>query len=505
MKKTCIWLAAIASAALAFAEADDEGLSGDSISWNRGVDLYREGRNDEAMRLLRPLLQSKTHSSRAAGLAAKIEYDAAMAMDETNRLEKLESSAGAARDALHSSPDDPRLRANFLRASQDIASLRENRHLARVLSAADGKKASELAGKAVGESRTILEEAGKLPSFRAAERIERADALAAKAEKVSDVWLQLKDKVAGAGGEGADPDAVAALLERFDSARAQSAAAAKALADIEPGAVGELEQSESALTDAWRLALAGEGDLHRLMSESAISQTNAMHDAAQIGSRDWQGDALQWTSAFRSALKSGEAQHQPTAQNDPEKLKKIAEEAEKLEKLQYEALKSRDKAKQQEALDSASAILKLLEEDQQQEQQQKQDQLQQQDQQQNQQKQQQDHQRQDQQQQEQDEDRQDSEDDEKSGEEQDSAEKKEELKQDEEKEQDESGEQEQAEEEEDASENGEDAAGKEETQSPEERQKAADDALILKVLSRSEDHDTEKKRRRRGSAEEIGW
>ena len=47
----------------------------DGEVWNEGVDYFRAGDVTNALRVLRPLMLSKTHGPRAAEVVAKLEYD----------------------------------------------------------------------------------------------------------------------------------------------------------------------------------------------------------------------------------------------------------------------------------------------------------------------------------------------------------------------------------------------------------------------------------------------
>ena len=62
--------------ALAFLLAAAEpSVQTDGESWNEGVEYYRAGDVTNALRVLRPLLLSRTHGARAAEVVAKLEFE----------------------------------------------------------------------------------------------------------------------------------------------------------------------------------------------------------------------------------------------------------------------------------------------------------------------------------------------------------------------------------------------------------------------------------------------
>ena len=86
-------LAIFAAAALAAAFAGDAERT-DGEVWNEGVEYYRAGDVTNALRVLRPLMLSKTHGPRAAEVVAKLEHDRG----------NLEEAAVAAQIALRAAP-----------------------------------------------------------------------------------------------------------------------------------------------------------------------------------------------------------------------------------------------------------------------------------------------------------------------------------------------------------------------------------------------------------------
>ena len=62
----------------------------DGEVWNEGVGYYRAGDVTNALRVLRPLLLSKTHGARAAEVVAKLNYDRAHEPGNPDPLPALE-------------------------------------------------------------------------------------------------------------------------------------------------------------------------------------------------------------------------------------------------------------------------------------------------------------------------------------------------------------------------------------------------------------------------------
>ena len=107
--------------------------------WNAGVDAYRANDTANALRLLRPLMLSRTFGARASEAVAALSCKAAHdPLANTNALANLEESARAAQIALRAAPEDARLNRNFTHSTEGLAALREARHVEEVLAAARG-------------------------------------------------------------------------------------------------------------------------------------------------------------------------------------------------------------------------------------------------------------------------------------------------------------------------------------------------------------------------------
>ena len=122
----------------------------DGEIWNAGVDSFRGGDVTNALRLLKPLMLSKTHGPRAAELVSAIE------LARGNR----EEAASASQLALRSNPGDARLQRNFTRASDGLVEYRENKRVENVLKAAQGKDPGSMLMAAAKDARELMKEAG---------------------------------------------------------------------------------------------------------------------------------------------------------------------------------------------------------------------------------------------------------------------------------------------------------------------------------------------------------
>jgi len=78
----------------AFLLAATEPATTDGEVWNEGVEYYRAGDVTNALRVLRPLILTKSHGARAAEVVAKLEYEKG----------NIEEAANAAQIALRAAP-----------------------------------------------------------------------------------------------------------------------------------------------------------------------------------------------------------------------------------------------------------------------------------------------------------------------------------------------------------------------------------------------------------------
>ena len=366
----------------------EEGLSPESEAWNAGIAAYRDGDFTNALERLRPLMQVKTHAARAAELVARIEHDRAReraeAGDSEGRLEHLESAAAAAQTVLRSFPADARkaddfarANANFTRATDGLADLREEVRVKRLLEAAGNQEPSAVIKATLADLRSFYGEAKALPSLAPAERVSKGDDLERRARERADALLVFGRKL-----EETAPEAAESVGGIVGTVRADVARSATQFADLDPEAVETVARAESAVTELYRATL----DAWSALDEDRTSQTNALAGAAEVGARTWQADALAYTKAFRQRFPQWAEEYEQsrqTATNQPpltaEARQQIESLASELEEVQTACCRAADKQEQARALDLMQQILELRprppqDQQQQQNQQQKQDQ-----------------------------------------------------------------------------------------------------------------------------------
>ena len=346
----------------------EEGLSPESEAWNAGIAAYRDGDFTNALERLRPLMQVKTHAARAAELVARIEHDRAReraeAGDSEGRLEHLESAAAAAQTVLRSFPADARkaddfarANANFTRATDGLADLREEVRVKRLLEAAGNQEPSAVIKATLADLRSFYGEAKDLPSLAPAERVSKGDDLERRARERADALLVFGRKL-----EETAPEAAESVGGIVGTVRADVARSATQFADLDPEAVETVARAESAVTELYRATL----DAWSALDEDRTSQTNALAGAAEVGARTWQADALAYTKAFRERFPQWAEEYEQsrqTATNQPpltaEARQQIESLASELEEVQTACCRAADKQEQARALDLMRQILEL--------------------------------------------------------------------------------------------------------------------------------------------------
>jgi hypothetical protein len=386
--------------ALAFLLAAAEpSVQTDGEAWNEGVEYYRAGDVTNALRVLRPLLLSRTHGARAAEVVAKLEFEKG----------DLEEAASAAQIALRAAPDDPKANRNFTRATDRLPALREEEHLKAVLKAAEGKDPGALLLAATKDCRALMAESGTYRTNRAEKAVVLADALSKRAEKLADAWIPVRELIVQSV---TNEEQAATISVQIDAARKKTKASAQKLGDLDPEAYPLLSDAENDFTRFVKLTVMPPA----AMDEDLVAQSNAWMDVDAFNGRGWQQDALDYTRAFRAKFPAWAKAYEQQAQSDTNKPPFTAEDqakvsalATELEKLQIGCVDKSLPPDQEEALRIINEIRELLPKDksgggQSQQQQQKNDQ--QQNQQQQKQSEQQDQQNQDQQQDQQNQDQQ---------------------------------------------------------------------------------------------------
>ena len=335
----------------------------DGEVWNEGVGYYRAGDVTNALRVLRPLLLSKTHGARAAEVVAKLNYDRAHEPGNPDPLPALEEAAAAAQLALRAAPADAKANRNFTRATDGLAELRETKRINGVLQAAQGKDPGALLQGAVHDVRAILDEAGGYLTNAAPTAVAKGDALAARTAKLADAWLPVKAAICQAV---TNEEEAATITLQVDQAREKTVRAAKELGDLDAEGYSTVADVEHDFTRFLKMTILPPG----AMDEGFASQTNAYEGLVQASGRDWQVDALDFTRAFRAKFPAWARAYEQTAQADTNKppftaeaQAKISDLSTQLEKVQLACVESRDHAQQAEAMDLINQIRDLLPKD----------------------------------------------------------------------------------------------------------------------------------------------
>ena len=335
----------------------------DSQIWNEGVEYYRSGDITNALVTMRSLINSRTHSARAAEVVAKIEYDAARSEGATNILERLEKSASAAQIALRAAPDDKRLNDNFSLAVADIPELRERKRKDELLSSAKGITPDRLLKEAVSESRNLISglEDLKVASTNDADKaVSMADDFGSRGEKLADKWILLKELISQAV---TNQNELAAIGQYVDALHERTSDAARKLSDIDADAAGDLAAAEGGFTEFYKNVVLPPD----AMKEIVQCLSNACNNVATECGRPWMNESLDYTKAFRSKFPELAKQQEMMAQADTnrppftaEVQARISDLAEKLERVQEQYVKNPNPDIKRDALEKAIEISKLL-------------------------------------------------------------------------------------------------------------------------------------------------
>ena len=319
--------------------ADGPEPETDGEIWNRGVDLYREGNLTNALAVLKPLILSKTHGARASELVGAIEFAQGTKREGDGvsvPLLSLESAATDFQAALRAHPDDPRLNRNFTRAADRLPELREQAHVEKVMKELGQQDPGGLLGAGVKDARAMMKEFPVALTNDARRAVAQCEAMAKRAERLGDTWIAVK---AGVAQSVTNEQQAMTITAQVEEARTATAAAAKALADLDPAAQEALAQAETSLTRFWKLAILPPA----ACDEAILAQTNALIAAETVNGRDWQRESLDFTRAFRAKFPMWAQAYEQQAQADTNKppftkaaQAEISALATEVEKLQIE-------------------------------------------------------------------------------------------------------------------------------------------------------------------------
>ena len=325
----------------------------DGEAWNEGVDFYRAGDVTNALRVLRPLMLSRTHGARAAEVVAKLEYDRG----------DMEEAANAAQIALRSAPEDARANRNFTRAADGLPRLREAKRVEAVLKAAQGKDPGAMMQAATYDARSLMEQSGTFLTNDPVRAVALADSLSLRAEKLADTWLPVREAIAQAV---TNEEQASTIVLQIEQAEAKTKRAAEQFGDMEDGAYATMSDVEHDFTRFLKLTAMPPA----AMAEGEVAQSNAWQDVAAFNGRSWQADALDYTRAFRAKFPAWARAYEQQAQSDTnrppftaEDQAKISALATELEKLQLECVDKSLPPSQEKSLEIIRQIRELLPKD----------------------------------------------------------------------------------------------------------------------------------------------
>ena len=346
--------------ALAFASAQELVAAGEEAAplsdvevWNAGVDSFRSGDVTNALRLLRPLMLTKTHGARAAEIVAKLEHE------RGNR----EEAASAAQIALRANPSDARLQRNFTRAVDGLAKDRENKRIEGVLKAAQGKDPGSVLMAATKDARDLMEQSGTYRTNAAERAIALSDSLSKRASALADSWIIVREAIAQSV---TNEEQAATILLQIESAQTKTKKAAKELSDLDGAAYATLSDVEHDFTRFAKLTALPPAAI----GEDLVCQSNAWIDVEAFNGRSWQNDALDYTRSFRAKFPAWARAYEQQAQADTNKPPFTAEDqakisalATELEKLQLECCEKSLPPKQEQSLEIIRQIQELMPKD----------------------------------------------------------------------------------------------------------------------------------------------
>ena len=344
--------------------AEEGAALSDAEIWNAGVEAYRANNATNALKLLRPLMLSREFGARASEVVAAINYKAAHSpLESTNALSRLEESARAAQIALWANPKDERLNRNFTRATQDLAALRETKHINDVIAAANGQDPTALLDRAVDDARQILSAAATYQTNAAPRAVALADDLSRRTAALTDMWYPVKNAI----NQAVTNEQQAAVIEdQITTAQNHTRTAAEKFADMDESAYGDIAAAEDDITRFNKMTAGAQQALAR----DIVAQSNAWLDVEMINNRPWQPEALDYTRRFRAVFPSFAKNYEQQAQSDTNKppftaeaQAEISQLSTELEKKQMECVEKSLPPQQEECLAILARINELMPKD----------------------------------------------------------------------------------------------------------------------------------------------
>lgn len=355
----CRLLSGIAAVALCHCAVAGETALSDSEIWNQGVDYYRAGDISNAVRVLRPMMLSRSHGARAAEVIMKIAYDNVRASTGKSAA-FLDEAAAAAQIALRAMPEDARANRNFTRAVDGLLELRERERIEELVRSSQGK---DIAGIIKGDLETMREALRQISAIAtndAKTAIAKSDALSKKIERAADDWIIAREVLSRSF---TNEQQAVAMAEQLDQARRRTIAAAEKVGDIDTAAFGDVGIVEDDFHKIHKVVAPAPD----VANESLLSQTNAYNKVEALNGRDWQNESLEWTGLFLKKFPRWAQEYEQQAATNTnmppltaETKDKIAYLALRVEKLQKELVAAENKTKQIEAMKLLQQMIDLL-------------------------------------------------------------------------------------------------------------------------------------------------
>jgi len=326
--------------------------------WNKGYDFWKAGDSTNALATLQPLMLSREYGARAAEIVGALQHanrrmelakvkSAADVQAANTALEPLkravkaaEDSAAAMQIALKASPDDPRGNRNFTRATTGLKELREELHVAEVLDQAKNRQPQEQMTAAAREALALWRAQQGVLTNEASQAVSESESLAARAEKLADALIPLKQQVLQSI---TNEQQAATIVGDVEATRDLTLKAAEQLGDMAPDAAESLSQAETAFHRYWK----GVIDPPTALEEGRKAQTNVVTKAERENGRDWQQEAAElsmvFNAGFQNWVQQACAQDASASSNQPpftvEVAKQIGEAMQAIAKTQAELVK----------------------------------------------------------------------------------------------------------------------------------------------------------------------
>ena len=190
-----------------------------------------------------------------------------------------------------------------------------------------------------------------------------SDALSARANKLADVWIPVREVIANSV---TNQEQAATILQQIGEAQEKTKKAAGELSDMDGEAYSTMGDVENYFTRFLKLTAMPPAAL----GEDQIAQTNAWLGLDPVNGRAWQDEALDYTRAFRQKFPAWARAYETQAQSDTNKPPFTAEDQAKvsalsteLEKVQMECCEKGLSELQEKALDLIRQIQELLPKD----------------------------------------------------------------------------------------------------------------------------------------------